>query len=69
MTQAMIEDMESRGVLEAGLARAPPAGEIEAKPHPDKVVVFQDFFIAGLRFPLDPVVVEISSSSTFIFIR
>ena len=59
MTQGMIEDLEKRGVLEAGMARPPPDGEIEAKPQPDKVVVFRDFFIAGLRFPLDPVVVEI----------
>ena len=59
MTQGMIEDLEKRGVLEAGMARPPPDGEIEAKPHSDEVVVFHDFFIAGLRFPLDPVVVEI----------
>ena len=59
ITQAMIEDLVSRGILEAGLAKAPPAGETEAKPHPDEVVVFRVFFIAGLRFPLDPVVVEI----------
>jgi len=59
MTQAMIEDMVSRGILEAGLARAPLTGETEAKPHSDEVVVFPDFFIAGLRFPLDLVVVEI----------
>jgi hypothetical protein len=59
MTQAMIEDMERRGVLEIGFARAPPVGETVAKPHPDEVVVFRDFFTAGLRFPLDPMVVEI----------
>ena len=59
MTQAMIKDMERRGLLEVGLARAPPAGETEAKHQPDEVVVFRDFFIASLRFPLDPVVVEI----------
>ena len=41
------------------MVRPPPDGEIEAKPQPDEVVVFRDFFIAGLRFPLDPVVVEI----------
>ena len=51
--------METRGVLEVGLARAPPAGETEAKPYPDEVMVFRNFFIAGLRFPLDPMVVEI----------
>ena len=55
----MIEDMEKWGVHKNGLARAPLAGETEAKPQSDEVVVFRDFFIAGLRFPLDPVVVEI----------
>ena len=59
MTRGMIEDLERRGVLEAGMVRPPPDGEVEAKPQPDEVVVFHDFFIAGLRFPLDPVVVEI----------
>ena len=59
MTQDMIEDLERRGVLGAGMARPPPDGEIEAKPQPDEVVVFRDFFISGLRFPLDPIVVEI----------
>jgi len=59
MTLGMIEDLEKRGVLEAGMARPPLDGEIEAKPHSDKVVVFRDFFIAGLRFPRDLVVVEI----------
>ena len=58
-TQGMIEDLERRGVLGVGMARPPPEGEIEAKPQPDEVVVFRDFSIAGLRFPLDPVVVEI----------
>ena len=59
MTQAMIEDLESRGILGAGLARAPPAGETSAHPERDEVVVFRDFFFAGIRVPLDPVVVEI----------
>lgn len=59
MTQGMIEDLERQGVLGAGMARPPPEGEIEAKPRFDEVVVFRDFFIAGLSFPLDPVVVEI----------
>ena len=59
MTQGMIEDLERRGALEVGLARPPPVGEIEAKPRSDEVVVFHNFFIAGLCFLLDPVVVEI----------
>jgi hypothetical protein len=35
MTLGMIDDLEKQGVLEAGLARPPPDGEIEANPHPD----------------------------------
>ena len=59
MTQVMVEDMEKRGLLEVGFTRAPPAGVTEAKPEHDEVVVFRDFFVAGLWFPLDPVVIEI----------
>ena len=29
------------------------------KPHEDEVIDFKDFFSAGLRFPLDPAVVDI----------
>ena len=59
MTQAMIQDMERRGILEVGFAQAPPLWKTSAKPHPDEVVVFQDFFATGLCFPLDAAVVEI----------
>ena len=59
MTQAMIQDMERRGILEVGFAQVPPLRETLAKPHPDKVVVFRDFFATGLCFPLDAAVVEI----------
>ena len=58
-TRGMIEELEKRGVLEAGMARPPPEGEVEAKPQPNEVVVFRDFFIVGLCLPLDPVLVEI----------
>ena len=59
MTEAMIQDIERRGVLEVGYARAPPVGETMAKPRLDEVLVFHDFFVAGLRFPLNLVVMEI----------
>ena len=36
ITQGMIEELESRGVLGVGMARPPPEGEIEAKPQPDE---------------------------------
>jgi hypothetical protein len=59
MTPAMIRVMEKRDILEAGFVRAPPTGETSAKPHPDEVIIFRDFFTAGLRFPLDPAMVKI----------
>ena len=55
----MIEELEKRGVLEAGMARPSPECEVEVKPQPDEVIVFRDFFIVGLCLPLDPVLVEI----------
>ena len=58
-TQDMIEDMETRGFLEVGFASSPPAGENSAHLERDEVVVFHEFFFTGLRFPLDPLVVEI----------
>jgi len=39
--------------------RVPLAAEVYANPEDDEVVVFKDFFAAGLRFPLDPAVVDI----------
>ena len=55
----MTRDMETCGVLEAGFAHESPAGQTTARPRPNEVVVFRDFFAAGLRFPLDPVVMEV----------
>ena len=51
VTDMMTRDMETCGVLEAG--------QTTARPRPNEVVVFRDFFAAGLRFPLDPVVMEV----------
>ena len=33
--------------------------DVYAKPHDDEVIVFKDFFPAGLRFPLDPAGINI----------
>ena len=33
--------------------------EVYAKPEDGEVVIFKDFFSAGLRFPLDPAVVDV----------
>jgi len=59
MTLAMLGDMEKRGVLSPGLGRVPPKTNVYAKPHDDEVIVFKDFFLAGLCFPLDDAVVDI----------
>ena len=59
MTLAILGEMEKQGVLTPGLGRVPPETDTYAKPREDEVVVFKDFFPAGLRFPLDPTVVDI----------
>ena len=46
-------------MVDCGQVRAPPPDQGSARHEPDEVVVFRDFFTAGLHFPLDPVVVEI----------
>lgn len=59
MTEGLIVNMVNLGMLSDGTTRAPPSGETSAKPRNDKVVVFRDFFIRGLRFPTDPFFVNI----------
>ena len=51
--------MEKREVISPGFGRVPPKTEVYMKPHDDEVVVFKDFFSAGLCFPLDSAVVDI----------
>jgi len=59
MTSSLLDDLARRGFVSADDVRAPPSGEISAHPRADEVVVFHDLFTAGLRMPLDPVVVDI----------
>ena len=59
MTPAMLGELENQGVLTPGLGRVPLETETYAKPREDEVIVFKDFFPSGLRFPLDPTVVDI----------
>ena len=59
MTPSLLDDLVRRGIVSADDVRAPPKGEMIAQPRTDKVVIFRDLFIAGLRMPLDPVVVDI----------
>jgi hypothetical protein len=51
--------MVDRGIIAPGATKVPPKMEVYAKPEDGEVVVFKDFFSAGLRFPLDPAVVDV----------
>ena len=59
MTPSLLDDLARRGFVSADDVRAPPTGATIAHPRTDEVVVFRDLFTAGLRMPLDPVVVDI----------
>ena len=59
MTLSLLDDLALRGFVSADDVRSPPMGETVAHPRADEVVVFRDLFTAGLRMPLDPVVVDI----------
>ena len=59
MTSSLLDDLARRGFVSVDDVCAPPTGETSAHPRADEVVVFRDLFTAGLRMPLDPVVVDI----------
>ena len=59
MTPFLLDDLACRGFVSADGVRAPPTGETVTHPRTDEVIVFRDLFTAGLRMPLDPVVVDI----------
>ena len=59
MTKNMLKDLENRSVIARGAVRLAPSTQTHARPEVDKVIVFKDFFTMGLRFPLDPTVVDI----------
>ena len=58
MSAALIKSYVERGYFSAGVRR-PPQGDETPDPRDGECVVFRDFFVAGLRFPLDPKVPEI----------
>ena len=58
MSAALIESFVEREYFPTGVCRL-PQGEETPTPEDGECVVFRDFFVAGLRFPLDPVVLEI----------
>ena len=59
VTPEVLEGMILHGLVDRSQVRALPADQSSARPAPDEVVVFRDFFTSGLRFPLNPVIVEI----------
>ena len=54
---ALLESYVERGYFPAGVCR-PPQGEETPNPEDGECVVFRDFFVARLRFPLDPAIPE-----------
>ena len=59
VTLEILEGMILHGLVDRSQVRVLPIDQASARPEPDEVVVFRDFFTAGLRFPLDPVIVDI----------
>jgi hypothetical protein len=59
MTPSLLDDLAHRGFVSTDDVRAPSTGETIARPRTDEVIAFRDLFTAGLRMPLDPVVVDI----------
>ena len=58
MSTALIESYVERGYFGEGIC-CPPQGEETSNPKEGESVVFRDFFVAGLRPPLDHVLPEI----------
>jgi hypothetical protein len=54
LTANMIREYEAAGFFPSGIGRAPLDEQIPA-PEDGEIVVLQDFFICGLRFPCDPI--------------
>ena len=59
VTPEVLEGMILHEVVDRSQVRAPPPDQGSMRRELNEVVVFRDFFTAGLRFPLDPVIVDI----------
>lgn len=63
MNHKQIQDFVNKGYLEPdSLGRPqfrPPGNEIVPQPKPYEAIVFLDFFVAGLHFPLEPFVSDV----------
>jgi len=55
ISQSTVDFYVSKGYFPEGVCR-PPGPEVFPVPRSGEVVVFKDFFTAGLRIPMDPVV-------------
>jgi len=62
MSAALIESYVERGYFLAGVCR-PPQGDEMPTPEDGECVVFCDFFVAGLRFPLTRLSLRFSPNS------
>jgi hypothetical protein len=58
VTTNMIREYEKAGFFPLGAGRAPLDEQIPT-PRDGEFVVFRDFFICGLRFPCDPILLAI----------
>ena len=58
VSQSMINFYVSKGYFAEGVCR-PPGAEVIPVPETSEVVVFKDFFTAGLRLPMDPIVLKL----------
>lgn len=58
VSPSVVKAYEKRGFFLEGDGRA-PKGETVPDPQPGQIVIFYDFFTAGLRFPCDPMLIEI----------
>jgi hypothetical protein len=61
VTANMIREYEKAGFFPPGAGRAPLDEQIPT-PRDGECVVFRDFFICGLRFPCDPILLAILDS-------
>lgn len=56
--EAIVANMVTKTMISTGAARAPPPDQSVAEPRKDEVIVFRDFFLAGLQFSMHLVLVS-----------
>ena len=58
VTLEELDEFTKLGLFSWDLARLPEAKTV-LDPHNDEAVMYRDFFMAGLRFPLHPLVIGV----------